>query len=197
MSTRSIWLRARTAFFSRALRPAMTRSVSATTFLRPSTRALASMTWRMTSAPAMPSHADSTMARAMRSLPSKMPGVSTRTSCEVASGVRTMAIPRTWKRVVCTLCVTMLTFSPTKALVRVDFPALGAPMTATTPALVLVSSATSGSAMFREDVGRQSVPRPFWTALCPGRSRYLPPRLPPRRWGGGRGPYARPVRTLA
>ncbi len=42
-------------------------------------------------------------------------------------------MPRTRNRVVCCFGVTMLTLAPTMALTRVDFPALGAPMTATKP----------------------------------------------------------------
>ena len=44
--------------------------------------------------------------------------------------------PRTWKRVVWTLGVTMETLRPTSAFTRVDFPAFGAPMMATKPARV-------------------------------------------------------------
>src|SRR5262245_18171022 len=42
-------------------------------------------------------------------------------------------MPRTGPRVVCALCVTMETLAPTSALVRVDLPLLGAPISATRP----------------------------------------------------------------
>src|SRR5215475_5738473 len=54
-----------------------------------------------------------------------------------------MAIPRIRARVVCTFCEMMLTFEPTKALSKVDFPALGAPIRATKPHFVLLSCALS------------------------------------------------------
>src|ERR1041384_4591631 len=44
-----------------------------------------------------------------------------------------MAMPRTSARVVCTLRLTIETFEPTSAFVRVDLPALGAPISATKP----------------------------------------------------------------
>ena len=44
-----------------------------------------------------------------------------------------MAMPRTSMRVVCTLCETIETLEPTSALIRVDLPALGAPISATKP----------------------------------------------------------------
>jgi hypothetical protein len=40
-------------------------------------------------------------------------------------------MPRTRRRVVCTLGETIETFAPTSALSSVDFPALGAPISAT------------------------------------------------------------------
>ncbi len=45
-------------------------------------------------------------------------------------------MPRISARVVCTLCVTMASFCPTSALSSVDFPAFGAPISATNPARV-------------------------------------------------------------
>ena len=42
-----------------------------------------------------------------------------------------MAMPRTSARVVCTLRLTIDTFEPTSALISVDLPALGAPISAT------------------------------------------------------------------
>src|SRR5207244_2025091 len=59
----------------------------------------------------------------------KMPGVSMNTSCASPS----MAMPRSSARVVCTLCDTMVTLVPTSALISVDLPALGAPISATKP----------------------------------------------------------------
>jgi len=43
------------------------------------------------------------------------------------------AMPRTGPRVVCALWVTMETLAPTSALVRVDLPLFGAPISATKP----------------------------------------------------------------
>ena len=51
-----------------------------------------------------------------------------------------MATPRTGKRVVCTFWVTIETLAPTRRLVRVDLPALGAPMMAAKPARVVMRS---------------------------------------------------------
>src|SRR4051794_29013680 len=42
-------------------------------------------------------------------------------------------MPRTSARVVCTLRLTMLTFDPTSALMSVDLPAFGAPISAMKP----------------------------------------------------------------
>ena len=53
--------------------------------------------------------------------------------------------PRTVERVVCALRVTIETFSPTSALMRVDFPALGAPMRATKPQRVVAHVAPQRS----------------------------------------------------
>src|SRR5205807_171822 len=44
-----------------------------------------------------------------------------------------MAMPRNSVRVVCTLGVTIATLLPTSALISVDLPALGAPISATKP----------------------------------------------------------------
>ena len=49
-----------------------------------------------------------------------------------------MHTPRMRVRVVCTLCVTMLTFAPTIRFRSVDLPALGSPIKATKPARVSV-----------------------------------------------------------
>src|SRR5881394_2422617 len=48
-----------------------------------------------------------------------------------------MAMPRNSARVVCTLGVTIATLLPTSALVSVDLPALGAPISAMKPQRVL------------------------------------------------------------
>src|SRR6516164_1581817 len=69
------------------------------------------------------------MARSSRRLGKKMPGVSTRTTCEWSS----IAMPRIRARVVCTLRETMVTLEPTSALTRVDLPTFGAPIRATKP----------------------------------------------------------------
>ena len=71
----------------------------------------------------------STMARSSRRLGAKMPGVSTKMSCDSPS----IAMPRMSARVVCTLRETMVTLEPTSALSSVDLPALGAPISATKP----------------------------------------------------------------
>ena len=49
-----------------------------------------------------------------------------------------MQTPRIRVRVVCTLCVTMLTFAPTIRFSSVDLPAFGSPIRATKPARVSV-----------------------------------------------------------
>ena len=69
------------------------------------------------------------MARSSRRRGAKMPGVSTKMSCAAPS----MAMPRTSVRVVCTLGVTIETLVPTSALISVDLPAFGAPISATKP----------------------------------------------------------------
>src|SRR3990172_6454301 len=58
-----------------------------------------------------------------------MPGVSTRMTWLLPMS----AMPRTGPRVVCALWVTMETLAPTSALVSVDLPLFGAPITATKP----------------------------------------------------------------
>src|SRR5262245_33291885 len=47
------------------------------------------------------------------------------------------AIPRTGPRVVCALCVTIETLAPTSALISVDLPLFGAPISATKPQRVV------------------------------------------------------------
>ena len=69
------------------------------------------------------------MARSSRRRGAKMPGVSTNTICALPS----IAMPRTSARVVCTLGVTIATLLPTSALISVDLPALGAPISAMKP----------------------------------------------------------------
>ena len=86
----------------------------------------------MASASPAPSHADFTIARSSRRRGSKMPGVSTRTTWELPC----IITPRTGKRVVCTLWVTMVILVPTSWFTSVDLPAFGAPMMATKPARV-------------------------------------------------------------
>src|SRR5262247_241666 len=62
-----------------------------------------------------------------------MPGVSSKVICP--SGRVTM--PRTTRRVVCGLSVTMEIFSPTMRFKSVDFPEFGRPMIETKPDLVM------------------------------------------------------------
>src|SRR5262249_61216211 len=69
------------------------------------------------------------MARSNRRLGEKIRGVSTRITWLSAS----MAMPRMRLRVVCTLGVTIETFEPTSALIIVDFPTFGAPISAAKP----------------------------------------------------------------
>src|SRR6185437_514897 len=69
------------------------------------------------------------------------PGVSTKTIC--AAGcfpftAGTSKAPWMRVRVVCGLAVTIATFSPTSALINVDFPALGRPIMETNPDFKLV-----------------------------------------------------------
>src|SRR5579883_1442514 len=77
------------------------------------------------------------MARSSRRRGANMPGVSTKMSWATPS----IAIPRRSARVVCTLGVTIETLDPTSALVSVDFPTLGAPISATTTQRRAASSA--------------------------------------------------------
>ena len=74
------------------------------------------------------------MARSSFRLGRKIPGVSTSTIWLSPS----ITTPRTGKRVVWTFWVTMETLVPTRRLTRVDLPALGAPITATNPARVML-----------------------------------------------------------
>ena len=69
------------------------------------------------------------MARSSRRRGAKIPGVSMNTSCAWPS----IAMPRNSVRVVCTLGVTIATLLPTSALISVDLPALGAPISAMKP----------------------------------------------------------------
>src|SRR5665648_438717 len=90
----------------------------------------------MSASPAR-SQADANIARSSRRFGWKMPGVSTRMTW--ASPIK--AMPRTGPRVVWALLVTIETLAPTSALVRVDLPLFGAPISATKPHRVGVSSA--------------------------------------------------------
>src|SRR6185295_17601614 len=76
-----------------------------------------------------PPQAVVTIARSSLRRGTKMPGVSMNTSCAFPC----MAIPRTSARVVCTLRLTIETLEPTSALVSVDLPAFGAPISAMKP----------------------------------------------------------------
>src|SRR5579863_1106626 len=99
-----------------------------------------------------------TMARSSRRRGKKMPGVSTKMSCAVPS----MAMPRMRLRVVCTFGVTMEIFAPTRALIRVDLPTFGAPISATTPHEVDGAAGSSGglgSAIEASDLGLDAFAR--------------------------------------
>src|SRR5262249_56733942 len=76
-----------------------------------------------------PTEAFGTIGRSSRRLGAKMPGVSMNTSCAPS----TVAMPRSNARVVCTLCDTIATLVPTSALISVDLPTLGAPISAINP----------------------------------------------------------------
>ena len=90
---------------------------------------MASISTATMSASCAPPHAVVTMARSSRRRGAKMPGVSMNTSCAWPS----IAMPRSSVRVVCTLGVTIATLLPTSALISVDLPALGAPISAMKP----------------------------------------------------------------
>src|SRR5260370_12175281 len=64
-----------------------------------------------------------------------------KTSCASAC----VAIPRSNVRVVCTLWETIATLAPTTALIRVDLPTLGAPISATNPQRRRAGAPFSGS----------------------------------------------------
>ena len=96
-------------------------STSSSMPLRASTRSA------ITSASPAPPQAEMTMALSSRRFGAKMPGVSITMIC--ASPAST--IPRTSERVVCTLRDTIDTLAPTRALMSVDLPAFGAPISAT------------------------------------------------------------------
>src|ERR1700756_218070 len=103
---------------------------------------LASSRTQTRSASWAPLHAVDTMARSSRRFGEKMPGVSTRMICELP----TIAMPRISARVVCTLRETIVTLEPTSALTRVDFPTLGAPISATKPQHVSVFALSAPTA---------------------------------------------------
>src|SRR5579871_293796 len=121
--TRSTLLRTRS--FSCATLPSLPKMLSASS----SIPSLASISMQTRSASWDPLHAVETIARSSRLLGEKIPGVSTRMICEWPS----IAMPRIRARVVCTLRETMVTLEPTSALTSVDFPTLGAPISATKP----------------------------------------------------------------
>ena len=80
------------------------------------------------------------MARSSRRRGEKIPGVSTKMSCAAPS----MAMPRTSVRVVCTFGVTIEILAPTSALISVDLPTFGAPISATKPQRVVAPLARLG-----------------------------------------------------
>ena len=93
----------------------------------PSTASISSAT---RSASRAPPQAVSTIARSSRRLRREDAG---RVDEDDLRAGRTMAMPRTSDRVVCTLWLTIETLDPTSRLTSVDLPALGAPMMATKP----------------------------------------------------------------
>src|SRR5262245_643624 len=135
--TRSILLTRRILGCATAIRRSRTASVSS------SMPRLASMMRATMSASCAPAQALVTMARSSRRLGANMPGVSTRTSCAAPS----VAMPRRSVRVVCTLCETMATLLPTRALISVDLPTLGAPISATKPQRLPEASPVGTSAI--------------------------------------------------
>src|SRR5262245_55892622 len=120
---RSILLRSSTLRCGTATRPSRSEPASA------SIPRLASISTPTMSASCAPAQAVDTMARSGRRRGATIPGVSMNTSCASPS----MAMPRRSARVVCTLCDTIVTLVPTNALISVDLPALGAPISATKP----------------------------------------------------------------
>src|SRR5579859_4247622 len=105
------------------------------------------------SASCAPLHAADTMARSSRRFGTKMPGVSTRMIWASPS----MTMPRTSERVVCTLLDTIEIFEPTSALISVDLPTLGAPISAANPQRVARGcAAASGSTI---DAARHALAR--------------------------------------
>ncbi len=100
--------------------------IASTSSVMPARASISSTT---ASASPAPPQAERTIAFSSRRFGAKMPGVSTSTIWLAPS----MAMPRTSERVVCTLCETIETLVPTSALVSVDLPAFGAPISATNP----------------------------------------------------------------
>src|SRR4029077_18277836 len=64
-----------------------------------------------------------------------------------------IAMPRSSARVVCTLWDTIATLLPTSALISVDLPTLGAPMSAMNPHRVCVSWVVAGGEAAAADGG--------------------------------------------
>ena len=166
-STRSILLRTASLGFRRAASSARIDCVSSLRLAPASLRA--SMMSRAMSASAAALQAEATIARSRRRLGANRPGVSTNTICASPR----VSTPRTVERVVCALRVTIETFSPISALIRVDLPALGAPRMATNPHRVALTSRPSG----RERPAPPPVPRPASNLRrrAPARSRRAPP----------------------
>src|SRR5215813_928310 len=114
-----------------------------------SSPALASSSAQTISASWAPLQAVETMARSSRRFGEKMPGVSTRMICALLS----ITMPRISPRVVCTLRETIVTLEPTSALTSVDFPTLGAPISATklqrvpAPASAVIAAAAHAFAL--------------------------------------------------
>ena len=136
-STRSTLLRINT--FGCRTSSSFFRSASASS----SRPFLASISTATTSASCAPVQAVVTMARSSLRRGAKMPGVSMNTSWAGPS----IAMPRSSVRVVCTLGVTMATLLPTSALMSVDLPALGAPISAMKPQRVSAPAPAASSAI--------------------------------------------------
>src|SRR3974390_206141 len=139
-ATKSILLRIR--IFGRLTSASRARIASASS----SIPLRASISTPTRSASCAPLQAVVTMARSSRRFGAKMPGVSTKISCALPSN----AMPRIIARVVCTLCETIVTLEPTRALSKVDLPALGAPIRATNPQRVSIAPASAIKLVHRD-----------------------------------------------
>src|SRR5262245_40221410 len=106
-----------------------------------------------------------------------------------------MAMPRSKARVVCTLCDTIATLLPTSALISVDLPTLGAPISAMNPHRV----SSAGADRSRAERAGRGAPSSRRGAV---RSRRLASAIAAvrldagvRQHGGGRGLLGRTFRA--